>query len=368
MKKLNKYLHLLAVPVLVLIFTLVPVISSSASSDNEISVAAVIFPNVLNVEDYSNEFIIPYGENTVIHVDRAFHNQLGTVTEINHIYRFRIYLEATDTFTNVVNYYVLINGVKYYLQEAVWNVIDFYDVRTDYFTFGYEVDETLQGINDPESVYPRLITFGDCSFQIDDLGLAYPSILSQMSYEFGTIRDRFDTLLSNIGTFNQNILDSISSFKTSVTGWFTKLNNTIENNSIAIDNQTEVIQQEAQKEQEKQQEIIDGYDNSGGTAVNDDFSGSVGDFQAAEDNLFGMVNYDQVDYEQYSDWLGIPAVSAALSFISNCMQSLFEGLGDLGVPIMIGLVLLLFSRLIGLQQLSGSGRRSGSGSSAKDGG
>lgn len=125
----------------------------------------------------------------------------------------------------------------------------------------------------------------------------------------------------------------------------------LENNRL----QAEANELQAEANQQQQQ-VIDGYDNSAGDTVNDNFENKSDAFAAAEDSLFGMVNYDAVDYNQYNDFLGLPAVSQSAQFISSSLQSLFLALGDLGVPIMIGLVLLLFTRLIGLQVLAGKGK------------
>ena len=329
MNNLNKYLHLLVVPVFAVLFLFksVPVHAGNLVE---------ALPD--GFSSYSMSWLFDYYIDTS--TGEPVYRETSAITSLmmdlaDNADHYAVMNQATYNATGYIAYYDA--DKNYLMYEDIFDVGSIYHPETN--TYTYKPGVIMQLTPPANAAYYRVsIT---CISNDDNWMQTYCLNLFSMHYLVTYDPD-------------QPLQDALEE------------NNRLQ--SEANDLQAEANQLQAEANQQQQQ-MIDGYDNSTGSDVNDDFSGSVDSFQAAEDNLFGMVNYDQVDYDQYSDWLGIPAVSAALSFIANCMQSLFEGLGDLGIPIMIGLVLLLFSRLIGLQQLAGSGRRSGSGSSsAKRGG
>lgn len=106
---------------------------------------------------------------------------------------------------------------------------------------------------------------------------------------------------------------------------------------------------------EDQEELINGYDPATGNQANTDFSNSTADLEAAEGSLFENTSYNQVDYNQFDNFFSLESVGGAILFVKSALEAMYSSLGIFGIPISIGLVLLVFTRLIGFQNFTSGG-------------
>lgn len=104
------------------------------------------------------------------------------------------------------------------------------------------------------------------------------------------------------------------------------------------------------------EDIIHGYDNTEQTSDNQRFEDSRQELQEQEDSLFssalegfGDLNMDDYSFGKFS------AMAAAFTFVSGFMQSLYVKMGDFGVIVTIGLVVMIASKVIGLYRFSTGG-------------
>lgn len=106
---------------------------------------------------------------------------------------------------------------------------------------------------------------------------------------------------------------------------------------------------------EDQEELINGFDSVTGDQANTDFSNSTADLEAVEGSLFENTSYNQVDYNQFDSFFSLESVGGAILFVKSALEAMYSSLGIFGIPISIGLVLLVFTRLIGFQNFTSGG-------------
>lgn len=149
-----------------------------------------------------------------------------------------------------------------------------------------------------------------------------------------TLSEKFNELICNISDFRTEALNYYNGMISKLSSWFTTL---------------------FEKMDEDQEELINGYDPGTGSAAKNEFDSSAAELEAAEGDLFGQTSYDQVDYTQFNSFFSIEAVAASMLFVKSILESLYGALGVFGVPITIGLVLLVFTRIIGFQNFYSGG-------------
>lgn len=111
----------------------------------------------------------------------------------------------------------------------------------------------------------------------------------------------------------------------------------------------------ARKFDEQKDNILNGFDSSTGDQANTNFSNSTADLEAAEGSLFENTSYNQVDYNQFDSFFSLESVGGAILFVKSALEAMYSSLGIFGIPISIGLVLLVFTRLIGFQNFTSGG-------------
>lgn len=106
--------------------------------------------------------------------------------------------------------------------------------------------------------------------------------------------------------------------------------------------------------EEQHNELLNGFDDSTGNQINSDFNDTVADLDEAEDNLFALAE-NEINYSSYADFFRLSSVEGAIGFVSSWMQSIYVSLGVFGMPILIGLLLIVVTRIIGYQNFSAGG-------------
>lgn len=104
------------------------------------------------------------------------------------------------------------------------------------------------------------------------------------------------------------------------------------------------------------QDIMHSYDKSSQDSDNARFESSRQELQEQEDSLFSsaMDGFGSLDMEDYS-FGKFSAMLDAFSFVSGFMQSCFVKMGDFGVIVTIGLVVMIATKVIGLYRFSTGG-------------
>lgn len=185
----------------------------------------------------------------------------------------------------------------------------------------------------------------------------------QYSFESETEMTKLQRIADYITDFkNWNIakidqfIGLFSTFHTDMHQWFEVTWNDLNNHFANLTtNLTTWFDTLFAKLDEEQDELINGYDPGTGSAAKNEFDSSAAELEAAEGDLFGQTSYDQVDYTQFNSFFSIEAVAASMLFVKSILESLYGALGVFGVPITIGLVLLVFTRIIGFQNFYSGG-------------
>lgn len=192
------------------------------------------------------------------------------------------------------------------------------------------------------NIFDRLGDINNYSILINShLGLIYERLLGMWS----DIISGFNNVVDKLEDVRISLWNQIEALRVSL--W-----NKIDEFRIQVfDNFTTLFE----KMDEDQEELINGYDPGTGSAAKNEFDSSAAQLEAAEGNLFGQTSYDQVDYQQFNSFFSIEAVAASMLFVKAILESLYGALGVFGVPLTIGLVLLVFTRIIGFQNFYSGG-------------
>lgn len=181
-------------------------------------------------------------------------------------------------------------------------------------------------------VRDNIITYGRAIE--DTINLCFTNLFSNMQTLHNDLVTNIGTIIDSLGAFRSEVLNYYNGMISNLSTWFTTL---------------------FEKMDEDQEELINGYDPGTGSAAKNEFDSSAAELEAAEGDLFGQTSYDQVDYTQFNSFFSIEAVAASMLFVKSILESLYGALGVFGVPITIGLVLLVFTRIIGFQNFYSGG-------------
>ena len=113
----------------------------------------------------------------------------------------------------------------------------------------------------------------------------------------------------------------------------------------AIDNQTNVIQGQTDN-------IMNGFDNTAGNAAGNQLDESLGSLESAEDNLFGNAG-SMIDFDDYKSWLNLPGILSSAAFVSSILTLIHQYSGDFGVILIVGFILFIITRILGMQHFFG---------------
>lgn len=160
------------------------------------------------------------------------------------------------------------------------------------------------------------------------------------------LNDNVNDLKTKLQTWFDNVVTSVTNLQSKLQTWFTNLNTNIDNFESKVNS---LFTQLFNRMDEDQEELVNGYDESVGNTANSDFNNSSADLEAAENSLFENTSYDQIDYNQFNTFFTLETVSGAILFVKSALEAIYSSLGVFGIPISIGLVLLVFTRLIGFQ-------------------
>lgn len=122
----------------------------------------------------------------------------------------------------------------------------------------------------------------------------------------------------------------------------------LDNIDSSINGASSEIQENMQAQTDK---ITSGYDSSGGSDMNDQFSSSVGSYEDASDSLFESAS-SGLDSFSFANIASYSAIVASLSFVQTVMASIFTAVGGesgpYGVILSVLFSVVLVSLLIGL--------------------
>lgn len=171
------------------------------------------------------------------------------------------------------------------------------------------------------------------------------------------IRNSLDVVNNSINKQGKNITDKLQSQINNDNSNTTKITNAINAASKAeIDAANKNSQAEINAADKNANDIMHDYDTTNQDADNQKFADSQKELQEVEDNLFGQAvsGFDALDMSNYNI-SHLTTVLPAFSFVSGFLQSLYVNMGDFGVVVTVGLVVMIASKVIGLYRFSTGG-------------
>lgn len=249
--------------------------------------------------------------------------------------------------------------IRFYLPEGI------------YGTFGvmFEVDYKFTNTNTSPvmlrnlrldtpfyRIYGYLSEKSDSRYIREELKAVNENMKGWFANVYNRILDTHNAMTSSLSTWFQGVYDYVDLFRRETGEWLGNIYyKLIEHHNAMTANLTSWFTTLFEKMDEDQEELINGYDPGTGSAAKNEFDSSAAELEAAECDLFGQTSYDQVDYTQFNSFFSIEAVAASMLFVKSILESLYGALGVFGVPITIGLVLLVFTRIIGFQNFYSGG-------------
>lgn len=315
-----------------------------ATSVEDISAQSLSYPNEINFPTYSKNVQIPAPQNCVYHIDYAYKYDTPIVMYADHSYRLIFDYTLTGNWINGIYVYAIIGGQKYYLSPRSSIIVS--DVFEDDFMFGFETVGTLYtSYNDNSATsWPIQIALENASFDITDLGIT-------LEYQINAKIDTTNTWLDNI----YNTLQDIKSFMTT---WREALEYRLIEIQSSVYNRIGDLMGALQthfdnlisKLDEEQEEVINGYNNTGAENTNNSLSNSMTDIDNSQQIVITNGTQSLDDYTIPTDGIvsyGTKFVGA-FAFVGSCMQAIYDNSGGFTIALSVACTVLIISMLIGL--------------------
>lgn len=232
-----------------------------------------------------------------------------------------------------------LSAIKGFLQDVIAGISG----------LGTTLQETI--VAQTSRVISRINTFMENfdSWQ-STINTSITTFASNVDSYFRSLITRVDNFRTEFDTWQNTIYTHLTNFSDMVSGKFNSLMSRVERVQSEIVTQFTVL---FAKMDEQQDELINGYDPVTGDDANDEFENTIDDLAGTEGNLF-EISHSDFKFEE-SDLLSDTGLLAAASFVGNYMQGIFEASGIFGRIAIVGLILLVFTRLIGYQNFSSGG-------------
>lgn len=219
------------------------------------------------------------------------------------------------------------------------------------------------------------LTFYDSLSEVDSDVAFFRTTATAISNSVSSIYARLYDINQNVTSQATNIINKIQAQMTadaantkSITD---KLQSQINNDNSNSTNQVNAANKNSQNEigaananskneidaaNKNANDIMHDYDTTSQDTDNKKFADSQKQLQDVEDNLFGQAvsGFDALDMSDYT--IGhLTTVLPAFSFVSGFIQSLFVKMGDFGVIVTVGLVVMIATKVIGVYRFSTGG-------------
>ncbi|AXF52336.1 MAG: hypothetical protein [Inoviridae sp.] len=250
----------------------------------------------------------------------------------------------------------------YYLGVNTSGASDFVDNGLNFFN-------SLNGYsNDVTFIRNRLQSIDDEAMTTNSILSTIQSLDTTRNSTLSNIYSRQNTINSNITTQSTNIRNKIQSQMDNDNANTTAINNKIQaqidndnaNHKQIMDNWAawEVITGDREdnhlaNDNKNADDIMHSYDSGSQEDKNSEFDASQKQLQETEDNLFGSASgyFSGLDFSLF-DIAKFTSVVSSLSFVSGLMQSLFQKMGDFGLIVTVGMVIMIASKVIGVYRFS----------------
>ena len=116
--------------------------------------------------------------------------------------------------------------------------------------------------------------------------------------------------------------------------------------------QNQLVQDQTHQQHEDANNIMNGFDNTAGNAAGNQLDESLGSLESAEDNLFGNAG-TMIDFDDYKSWLNLPGILSSAAFVSSILTLIHQYSGDFGVILIVGFILFIITRILGMQHFVG---------------
>lgn len=230
-----------------------------------------------------------------------------------------------------ISKYKILNAKSYYN----YNSITALNIKED-----YSMEIYFDFFNDDYSVNDLFFTFYIYySGNLDDYSTSYTGGYRLFRSDSNLILDNLQDIVSKSDSNTQKQIDAVNA-----------------NTQKEIDAANANTQKEIDNANKNADDIMHSYDSTGQDDKNKEFADSQKELQEAEDSLFSSAQdaYNKVNFSDYD--LGvINGLSASLSFVSSFLQSVYVKMGDFGIIMTTGIVIMIASKAAGLYRFSSGG-------------
>lgn len=192
---------------------------------------------------------------------------------------------------------------------------------------------------------------------VDACKLVVAQVAASGNYLGGISQKILDNMLPYTTIIKNQVRDSGNYIADTMKYYYQELINTFNANSQnQIDAANKNSQNEINTANKNADDIMHSYDSTGQQSDNDRFDQSQKQLQKTEDSLFSsaLTGFGSLNLENYS-FGKFTAMLEAFSFVSGFIQSLYVKMGDFGLIVTIGLVVMIAIKVIGLYRFSTGG-------------
>lgn len=354
-------------------------------------VEAGVFPYSVSDISFDNSVRVTSGQSTSGTWDKSsLVSFAGSYGGLQASHRYAIYTNFASSFSTsqtgyvngryTYNFYLLVNGVKYYYGTSNWDYVTVEGVQSDNFSIGVEIyysvacdqDSTIEcrvsGTDMIEWSSPLHViqvsgTYTDTSNASSSTSTTdrFSSTVTIPQYSpSGTGRINLSTAgqlkvdsyaysvnvtLSDI-SFNIVDLGLIDNVTDAIQQQTTTLNSSIVNQTSAVNNQTTTITTQTNT-------IMNGFQNDGMGTSSSQLDSSLGSYDELQGNLFGSANSYLEGYNPSSFLSFAPAVISAISFAGSFMNSFITMSGGWNTVLNVLYTIIFVSIAVGLWRFAG---------------
>lgn len=162
------------------------------------------------------------------------------------------------------------------------------------------------------------------------------------------LQGMYDGLTSTLERFQSSMISKLTEVTTLITSSISQAANSV------ISDADQNHREQLDNDNKNHDDLVHGYDGSLGDQNTEKFQGASGDLNHAEDDLTGKASYE-IDYDQYNSIFQAEGTVSALAFVKTVMDAIYTALGSFAIPLTLGLLLIIITRILGYQHFSSGG-------------
>lgn len=169
------------------------------------------------------------------------------------------------------------------------------------------------------------------------------------------LQGMYDGMVQYIQAFQTSMEDTINSMSatllTAINTLTADMDSKFEKLFVRMDS---LSAQQILNDNKNHEDTVNGYDPATGDINTEKFDTSSAVLESVESGLTDQASYE-IDYSSYDSIFTAAGTVSALAFVKTVLDSMYTALGSFAIPLTLGLLLLVITRILGYQNFSSGG-------------